>query len=311
MAKAQRKVIISAAITGGIHVPSMSPHLPATAEQIIENAVGAAEAGAAVVHIHARTDDGQPTADHTILGGILSGIKARSNVVIGITTGGGMNMTTEERFAVISKFKPEMASVNCGSINFCLSPLADTLETPLHEWEVPYLLNTYDHVFKNTFKDMEYCIKTTQECGTFPEYEVFDYGQLNNLLFFMNNGLLKKPIYLQFVPGVNGGMPISMEGMMFVIDQAKKILGKDVMYCSVAPGRRMFRLATFMALNGGNVRVGLEDGLHLNPQGQLAVDNAAMVRKMKEILTMLDYEIADPNDAREQLGLKGLDKVAF
>jgi len=307
----QRKVIISAAVTGGVHTPSMSPHLPSTPDEIIRNAVDAVKAGAAVVHIHARKNDGEPTADHDTFGYILSGIKRQCDGVIGVTTGGAQGMTTEERFAVIEKFRPEMASANGGSMNFSFYKLADTLPNPVHEWEIPFIKRTYDNVFKNTFKDIEYCINTMNACGTRPEFELFDYGQLNNLVHFVKAGIVKKPIYIQFVPGILGGMPISNEGLMFMIDQAKKLLGNDVQFCSVAAGRRMFRLATLCALSGGNVRVGLEDGLYIKPSGELAVDNAAQVTKIKGILESLDYEIATPDDAREQLDLKGLDKVNF
>lgn len=311
MAKKQKKVIISAAVTGGVHTPSMSPYLPKTPEQIIRNAVDAARAGAAVVHIHARKENGQPTADYETFGRILSGIKSQCDAVIGITTGGAQGMTTEERFAVIERFRPEMASANGGSMNFCFSKLADSIEAPAYEWELPFITRTWDNVFKNTFQDIEYCVSTMYRCGTLPEFEVFDYGQLSNLAYFAKEGLLKKPIYLQFVPGIMGGMPMSNEGMMFMIDQAKKILGPDVQYSTVAAGRRMFRFSTLMALNGGNVRVGMEDGLYIKPDGELAVDNAAQVEKIRRVLELLDYAVATPDEAREMLQLKGKDQVNF
>lgn len=305
-----RKIVISAAITGGVHTPSMSPYLPKTADDIIENAVGAYKAGAAIVHLHARTDTGQPTTDYEIFGRILSEVKKRCNVIIGITTGGAQGMSVEERFSVIPRFSPEMASANGGSINFCFSRLADNAEFQ-YDWERPFIERTYDNVFKNTFKDIEYCIKMMNSCGTRAEYELFDYGQIANLSHFVKMGIVQKPIYLQFVPGIMGGMPITNEGMMFMIDQAKKTLGDDIQYCTVAPGRRMFRSATMMALQGGNVRVGLEDGLYLKPNGELAQNNAQQVAKMRTILEALDFEIATPDEAREQLQLKGADKVNF
>ncbi len=310
MPKQQRKIVISAAITGGVHTPSMSPYLPKTAEEIIENAVDACKAGAAIVHIHARMENGKPTADYDTFEKILTGIKKRCNVVIGITTGGAQGMTVEERFAVIPRFSPEIASANGGSINFCFSRLAENAQFE-YDWERPFIERTYDNVFKNTFKDIEYCINMMNSCDTLPEYELFDYGKIANLGYFVKKGIVRKPIYLQFVPGIMGGMPISNEGMMFIIDQAKKTLGEDIQYCCVAPGRRMFRLATLMALNGGNVRVGMEDGLYLKPNGELARNNAAQVQKIRGILEALDYEIASPDEAREQLHLKGLDKVNF
>ena len=310
MAKQQKKVVISAAITGGVHTPTMSPYLPANADQIIEQAVEAAKAGAAVVHIHARRDDGCPTADYDTFEKILSGIKKQSDVVIGITTGGAQGMTTEERFAVIERFKPEMASANGGSMNFNFSALAEGMQAK-HDWEIPFIERTWDNVFKNTFKDIEYCITTMQKCNTRPEFEVFDYGQLSNIAYFFKRNKIEKPIYLQFVPGIGGGMPMSFEGLSFMIDQAKKTFGQDVQYSTVAAGRRMFRFSTYMALNGGNVRVGMEDGLYIKPNGELAKNNAQQVTKIKDILEMLDYEIASPDDAREQLALKGKNNVEF
>ncbi|MCL1855190.1 MAG: 3-keto-5-aminohexanoate cleavage protein [Clostridia bacterium] len=311
MAKAQRKIVVSAAVTGGVHVPSMSKYLPKTPDQIIDDAVGAAKAGAAIVHVHARLEDGCPTADYDTFEHILSGIKKRSDVVIGITTGGAQGMTVEERFAVIPRFSPEMASANGGSINFCLTRMMDGIETYDHDWEKPFIERTYDNVFKNTFRDIEYCINMMNSCGTLPEYELFDYGQIANLAYFVKKGIVRKPIYLQFVPGIMGGMPISNEGMMFIIAQAQKLLGSDIQYCTVAPGRRMFRLAAMMALQGGNVRVGMEDGLYIKPNGELAQSSGQQVEKIVRILEALDFEIAHPNDAREQLSLKGKEKVNF
>lgn len=309
--KTQKKVIISAAITGAIHTPSMSPYFPASPEQIAQQAIEAAAAGAAVVHIHARREDGMPVGDFGTFRQILSTIKKSADVVIGITTGGANGMTTEERFSVIEEFQPEMASANAGSMNFCYHKLADGIKKPKYDWELEYLTRTYDNVFKNTFKDIDYCLTTMNRCGTLPEFEVFDYGQLSNLAFFKKEGIITQPIYIQFVPGVMGGFPMNHEAMMFMIDQAKKILGNDIQYSTVAGGRRMFRYSTMMALQGGNVRVGMEDGLYIKPSGELAVSNAAQVTKMKKILEALDFEIATPNEAREILHLKGQDKVRF
>ena len=220
-------------------------------------------------------------------------------------------MSTEERFSVIEEFQPEMASANGGSMNFCYHKLASHLGQPKHDWELPYVTRTYDNVFKNTFQDMEYCIRTMNRCGTLPEYEVFDYGQLSNLAYFQKEGIITQPIYIQFVPGVMGGFPMRSEAMLFMIDQAKKLLGNDIQYSTVAGGRRMFRYSTMMALLGGNVRVGMEDGLYINPAGELAVSNAAQVQKIRGILEALDYEIATPQEARELLHLKGGEHVNF
>lgn len=311
MARTPKKVVISAAITGAIHTPSMSPYFAATPDQIIQQAVDAHKAGAAIVHIHARNDEGMPVGDFATFEKILTGIKSQvPNVVIGITTGGANGMSTEERFSVIERFQPEMASANGGSMNFCYHQLANNIPNPQYAWEEPYLTRTYDNVFKNTFKDMEYCLRQMVKCGTLPEYEVFDLGQLNNLAFFKKQGLLPNPIYIQFVPGVMGGCPATPENMLYLIDQAKKLLGNDIQYSTVAPGRRMFRLATLMAINGGNVRVGMEDGLYISPS-ELATSNAAQVTKIKGILESLDFEIAASDEAREMLHLKGADKVNF
>ena len=306
-----KKVIISAAITGAIHTPSMSPYFPASPEQIAQQAIDAAKAGAAVVHIHARRSDGMPVGDFQTFRQILSAIKKETNVVIGITTGGANGMGMEERFSVIEEFQPEMASANSGSMNFCYHKLAKGLDQPLHDWEVPYLTRTYDNVFKNTFKDMEYCIRAMNRCGTLPEYEVFDYGQLSNLAYFKKEGVITQPIYIQFVPGVMGGFPMGGESMLFMIDQAKKLLGSDIQYSTVAGGRRMFRFATMMAIQGGNVRVGMEDGLYIRANGELATSNAQQVTKIRTILESLDYEIASPQEAREMLHLKGGTQVNF
>ena len=306
-----KKVIISAAITGAIHTPSMSPYFPASPEQIAQQAIDASKAGAAVVHIHARRADGMPVGDFETFRQILTAIKEETDAVIGITTGGANGMSTEERFSVIEEFQPEMASANSGSMNFCYHKLAKGIDQPLYDWELPYLTRTYDNVFKNTFKDMEYCIRTMNRCGTLPEYEVFDYGQLSDLAYFKKEGIITQPIYIQFVPGVMGGFPMGGESMLFMIDQAKKLLGNDIQYSTVAGGRRMFRFATMMAIQGGNVRVGMEDGLYIRANGDLATSNAQQVAKIKTILESLDYEIASPQEAREMLHLKGKDHVKF
>ena len=306
-----KKLIISAAVTGAIHTPTMSPYFPASPEEIARQAIDAAKAGAAVVHIHARREDGMPVGDFATFRRFLTAIKQETNAVIGITTGGANGMSTEERFSVIEEFQPEMASANGGSMNFCYHKLASHLGQPKHDWELPYVTRTYDNVFKNTFQDMEYCIRTMNRCGTLPEYEVFDYGQLSNLAYFQKEGIITQPIYIQFVPGVMGGFPMRSEAMLFMIDQAKKLLGNDIQYSTVAGGRRMFRYSTMMALLGGNVRVGMEDGLYINPAGELAVSNAAQVQKIRGILEALDYEIATPQEARELLHLKGGEHVNF
>lgn len=306
-----KKIIISAAITGATHVPSMSPYLPKTPDEIIENAVEAYRAGAAVIHIHAREEDGKPTTDHSIFRYILSSIKAECDAVIGITTGGANGMSVEERFSVIEEFKPEMASANGGSMNFCYNRLLAGVKEPVYDWEQEYVERTWDNVFRNSFRDMEYCICTMNRCGTLPEYEVFDYGQLNNLKILQKQGIITQPVYIQFVPGVQGGMPANNETLMFMIDQAKKILGRDIQYSTVGIGRKMFKLETMSALNGGNVRVGMEDGLYIDPAGTLARNNAEQVSKIRKIIEALDFEVADSREARQMLHLKGKENVDF
>lgn len=306
-----QKIIISAAITGATHVPSMSPYLPKNPDEIIQNAIDAHKAGAAVIHIHARAENGKPTTDHGIFRYILSSIKNECDAVIGITTGGANGMSVEERFSVIEEFKPEMASANSGSMNFCYNRLLANVEHPVYDWEQEYVERTWDNVFRNSFRDMEYCIHTMNACGTLPEYEVFDYGQLNNLKILKKQGIITQPVYIQFVPGVQGGMPANNETLMFMIDQAKKTLGHDIKYSTVGVGRKMFKLETMCALNGGNVRVGLEDGLYINPAGTLAESNAQQVSKIRNILESLDFEIADSSTARELLQLKGIENVSF
>lgn len=308
-----KKVIVTAAITGGIHTPTMSPYLPKGPEEIAQQAIDAAKAGAAIVHIHARTEKGEPTADSDIFEKILTKIKKNSDVVVGITTGGAQGMTVEERFSVLERFKPEMASANCGTMNFNISKLADgkEMENPVYDWEVPFLKRTIDTTFKNTFKDMEYMLKTMRACGTFPEFEIFDYGQLVSVAHFKQMGLTPNQIYLQFVLGVMGGMPMSLDGINFMIDQAKKMVGQDIMYSMVAGGRRMFRYEALSAITGGNCRVGLEDGIYIKPNGELAVDNAAQVTKIIKILNELDFETASSDEVRETFGLKGKNQVGY
>lgn len=311
MYKRDKKVIISCAVTGATHTPSLSPYLPSDPDEIIKSALEAHKVGAAIIHIHARDKDGKPTSDHGIFEYILSSVKKECNAVIGITTGGANGMSIEERFSVIDRFRPEMASANGGSMNFCYNRILADCPEIKYDWEKEYTERTWDNVFKNTFKDMEYCIRKMNECGTLPEYEIFDYGQLNNLKILKKQGIITQPVYIQFVPGVQGGMPADNTTLMFMIDRARELLGDDIQYSTVGVGRKMFKLEALMALNGGNCRVGMEDGLYIHPNGKLAVSNAEQVIKMKQILNALDYETADSDEARQMLHLKGLSKVGF
>lgn len=310
MAKQPRKIILQAAITGAIHTPTMSPYLPAGVDGIADEAIAAANAGASIVHIHNREDNGRPSADKVKMGQILSKIKAATNVVVGISTGGGLGMSVEDRLSVIPDFKPEMASFNSGSINFVLSDLAKNM-TPLHDWEIPYLEGTYNNIFRNTFKEMEYALGLMNDAGTLPEFEIFDLGQINNIVYFYKKGLIKKPLYFQFVPGCLGGVPMTAENIMFMVQTLRKEFGEDVMFSMVAGGRRQMRFETLSAVLGGNCRVGLEDSIFTGAKGELAKSNAEQITKMREILDLLDFQVATPEETREMLQLKGKDKVNY
>jgi uncharacterized protein (DUF849 family) len=307
----QKKIIITVAVTGAIHTPSMTPYLPCGVEAIVNAAVEAANAGASVVHVHAREDNGKPTSDLKIMGEILSKIKAKSDVIIGVTTGGAIGMSVEERLAAIPFYKPEMASFNAGSMNFSLAELAKTIDNPKYDWEIPFLKSTETVVFRNTFEEMEQVVKIMNEAGTVPEFEIFDFGQINNILYLYKKGLLKKPLYFQFVPGVLGGIPLSLQNIMYFSNQLKTDFGDDALFSIVAAGRRMYRYETMSAILGGNVRVGMEDSIYLTPEGELAKSNAQQVEKIVAILRKLDFDITTPDEAREILHTKGRDKVHY
>ena len=311
MSKRTKKVIVTAAVTGGIHTPSMTPHLPCGIEEISRAAIEAGDAGASIVHIHAREDNGKPTSNLDTMGKILKKIKENSDVIIAITTGGALGMTLEERLAAIPEFKPEMASFNSGSINFDISELANSIKEPKYDWEIPFLTNTKRNVFSNTFEDMEKCIKIMNDAGTVPEFEVFDLGQINNVKYLYNKGLIKKPLYFQFVPSVLGGIPLKPDNVLYFVNQLQKTFGEDVNFSMVSSGRRIFRYEVLSAILCGNVRVGLEDSIYCKINGELATSNSQQVEKIISILKMLDYEIAAPDEAREILNTKGKDKVNF
>lgn len=305
-------MIITAAVTGGIHTPTMSPYLPITPQQIIDDAVGAYEAGAAVVHVHGRSyEEGRPSADLGIMKEIISGIKERCNVVICITTGGSLGMTLEQRIASIPSYKPELASCNAGSVNFVLSPAAETVKKlgPCYDWEIPYLEGTYDMIFSNTFKGLDYYISTMNKNGTRPEFEIYDVGMINNIAYFLKKGLVQKPIYIQFVMGILGGIPATVENLVFLYKTAREQLD-EFNWSVAAAGRHQFAMAAAALAMGGNVRVGLEDNLYLGP-GVLAKSSGEQVEQIKTMAKILGYETAAPDDARRILGLKGIDKVEY
>jgi len=304
------KRIITAAITGSIHTPSMSPHLPITPEQIADEAVRACEAGAAVAHIHARNPEtGQPSADVNLYREIAAQIKSRCNIILCITTGGGLGMTVEQRVASIPLLKPELASFNFGSLNFALFHALEIYKDFQFDWERGYLAMTEDFILPNTFKTMNEFSRIFQENGTQPEFEVYDVGMLNNVAFMLERGHIKKPIYLQFVMGILGGIAASPENLMFMFNTAKDAIG-DFTWSVCAAGRHQFNMCTLSLLMGGNTRVGLEDNLYLE-KGVKATSNAEQVQKIVRIARELGLEPATPDEARRMLGLKGLDKVAY
>ena len=306
----KEKTIITAAVTGSIHTPTMSPYLPITPEQIADDAVAAAEAGAAVVHVHGRNPEtGQPTPDLEVMREIVRRIKARCNVVICITTGGGLGMTVEQRVAPVTLYRPEMASLNGGSMNFALFPALDKFKEFQYPWEPQYLAATEDLIFPNTFKSIREFCRIFLLNETKPEFEIYDAGMVNNLAVLIQRGHIKRPVYLQFVMGVLGGITPSPENLMFLLDYARRLIGEFEFSVCVA-GRAQFPLCTQSVLLGGNCRVGLEDNLYLE-KGQLAKSNADQVAKMARIIRELGSEPATPDEARQILGLKGLDRVNF
>ena len=310
MAK-NRKVIITCAVTGAIHTPSMSPHLPVTPEEIIDAAVGAAEAGAALVHVHARNPKtGQPDQSPEAFEPFLKVIKQRSNCVINITTGGAPTMLVEERLKPCAHFKPEVASLNMGSMNFGLYPMLNRFKEFKHDWERPYLEGSDDRVFKNTFKDIANILTTCAENGTRFEIECYDIGHLYTLAHFVDRGLVKPPFFVQSVFGLLGGIGPHPEDVAHMKRTADRLFGDDYHWSVLGAGRHQLPIAAMAVAMGGNLRVGLEDSLWLGP-GQLAKSNADQVRAARKIIEGLGLEVATPDDAREQLQLKGADKVAF
>ncbi|MBA4219492.1 3-keto-5-aminohexanoate cleavage protein [Bosea sp. (in: a-proteobacteria)] len=310
MAK-NRKVIITCAVTGAIHTPSMSPYLPVTPDEIIDAAVGAAEAGAALVHVHARNPKtGQPDQSPEAFEPFLKVIKQRSNCVINITTGGAPTMLVEERLKPCAHFKPEVASLNMGSMNFGLYPMLNRFKEFKHDWERPYLEGSDDRVFKNTFKDIANILTTCAENGTRFEIECYDIGHLYTLAHFVDRGLVKPPFFVQSVFGLLGGIGPHPEDVAHMKRTADRLFGDDYHWSVLGAGRHQLPIAAMAVAMGGNLRVGLEDSLWLGP-GQLARSNADQVRAARKIIEGLGLEIATPDDAREQLQLKGADKVAF
>ena len=308
---ANNKVIISCAVTGAIHTPSMSPHLPITPEEIITDSLAAAEAGAAILHLHARNpEDGRPDQTPEGFSPFLSRIKQSSDAVINITTGGSPYMTVAERVAPAANHKPELASLNMGSMNFGLYPMLKRYKTFKFDWEREHLEGSKDLVFRNSFKDIEYVLETCYGNGTRFEFECYDISHLYNLAHFADRGLVKPPFFVQSVFGLLGGIGTHHEDVMHMKRTADRLFGNDFRWSVLGAGANQFRVAAQAATLGGNVRVGLEDSLWAG-RGELATSNAVQVRKVRNIIENLGLEVATPDEAREMLQLKGGDQVAF
>ena len=305
------KVIITCAVTGAIHTPSMSPHLPVTPEEIADAAIGAAEAGAAIVHLHARDpNDGRPTQDPKMFMKFLPTIAAKSNVVINLTTGGAPTMGVEERLQPALQLKPEVASLNMGSMNFGLYEMLNRFKDFKYEWEKPYLETSDDRIFKNTFKDIAHILESCGNNNTRFEIECYDIGHLYTAAHFLDRGLIKPPLLIQSVFGIRGGIGPHPEDVMHMKRTADRLFGDQYLWSVLGGGRSQMYVAVQSAVMGGNVRVGLEDSLW-GGKGKLAKSNAEQVSKIRRILEELGLEIATPDDARAMLKLKGRDKVGF
>ena len=306
------KIIISCAVTGSAHVPSMSDALPVTPEEIAAQAIEAAEAGAAILHLHARMpEDGRPTGDPDVYGRFLPVIRQATDAVVNITTGGSITMGVAERLAAAVRFKPELCSLNMGSINFAFFPAANRIKNWKHGWEEAYVRNSDDYIFRNTFRDIAYILETLSGAGTRFEHECYDVGHLYNLAHFLDRGLIRPGFFLQMVFGILGGIGADPDNLMFMKQTADRLFGKDAYQWSVlAAGRHQMPFLTQAALLGGHVRVGLEDSLFIE-RGVLAASNAQQVEKIRRILAEMDHEPATPAEARAMLGLKGGDRVEF
>lgn len=306
------KIIITCAVTGSIHTPSMSPHLPVTLDQITEHALGAAEAGAAILHLHARDPEtGQPSADPAHFMAFLPRIKQASDAVLNISTGGSATMALDDRLAAPKRAEPEMCSLNMGSMNFALYPAAARITEWKHDWEKPFLESSDDLVFKNTPRDIARILtELGQERGARFEFECYDVGHLYMLRHFVDRGLVQAPLFIQFVFGVLGGIGPDPENLTHMKMIADKLFGADYTFSVLAAGRHQMPLITMSAAMGGHVRVGLEDSLMI-ARGQLAETNAAQVAKIRGIVEALGREVATPAEAREMLQLKGGDRTAI
>lgn len=306
------KAIITCAVTGGAHTPTMSPALPVTPEEIAEQSIAAVEAGAAILHMHARVpEDGRPTGDPAVYGRFLPLIKQRTDAVINITTGGSATMPLDERLKAAIAFQPEMCSLNMGTINFAMFPAARRIEQWKYPWERDYIVNSDDFIFRNTFRDIATILETLGEAGTRFEHECYDVGHLYNLAHFVESGAVKPPFFIQMIFGILGGIGPDLENLMFMKSTADRLFGAGTYQWSVlAAGKHQMPFLTQAGLLGGHVRVGLEDSLFIE-RGVLAASNAQQVVKIVRILREMGREPATPTEARAMLGLKGSDRVEF
>ena len=306
-----RKVIITCAVTGAIHTPTMSPYLPITGPEIAEAALGAAEAGAAIVHLHARRpEDGCPSQDPSLFMDFCPRIKAESDVVINLTTGGAPTMGVEERLQPALKLRPEVASLNMGSMNFGLYEMLGRYKDFKHEWERPYLADSDDRIFRNTFRDIAYILESCSENDTRFEIECYDIGHLYTAAHFVDRGLIKPPLLIQSVFGIRGGIGAHFEDVVHMKRTADRLFGHDYLWSVLGAGRNQIPTATLSAAMGGMVRVGLEDSLW-DGRGTLAASNAAQVRRIRTVIEALSLEVASPDEARQMLRLKGRHNVGF
>jgi len=311
MAKA-KSVIITCAVTGGIHTPTMSPHLPVTPQEIAADAIAAAEAGASIIHLHARNPEtGKPTADPDVFMQFLPVIKQSSDAVINISTGGGLGMTLDQRLAAARRASPEMASLNMGSMNFGIFPMLEKYQDWQHAWEPEFLGMTKDFIFKNTFNDIETVLKDLGEGnGTRFEMECYDLGHLYTVAYFVDKGLIKPPFFLQLIYGILGGAGAEIDNLVHMNTVADRLFGDDYEWSVLAAGKNQMGFATTAGLLGGNLRVGLEDSLYIG-KGELARSNADQVAKIRRIVEDLSLTVATPDEARQRLALKGGDAVGF
>ena len=307
-----KPVIITCAVTGGIHTPTMSPHLPITPDEIATASIEAAEAGASIIHLHARNpENGRPDPNPDLFMDFLPRIKQSTDAVMNVSTGGGLGMSREERLRAAATASPEMASLNVGSMNFGIFPMKDKYSQWQYDWEPEFLEMTRDFIFRNTFADMEYVVKELgQGHGTKFEFECYDLGHLYNLAWLMDQGWVEPPFFVQMVFGVLGGVGADLDNLMHMHTIAQKLFGDDYEWSVLAAGRHQLNFGTQAAMLGGNLRVGLEDSLYIEP-GKLAQSNADQVQKIRTIVESLGLEVATPAQARERLGLKGGDQVGF